>query len=145
MKKYTYVAILQYDVDGISIWFPDIEEAYTCSTTTEEAIKNAEEVIKLSLRSRMKDGEKIPAPTELKDVKIEINQYTTLITVSLEEKIKYDKKTLTIPHELNIAAEAAGINFSQVLQLALKEKLIGPMRQSYKDEGFVDEEFLPEN
>ncbi len=124
MKKYTYAAILQYDNDGISVSFPDIEEAYTFASTTEEALNDAEEVLKLSLRSRLKDCEDIPTPTELRDLKIEQNQFTTLVSVVLEKKKKYDKKTLTIPHELNIEAENAGINFSQVLQSALREKLI---------------------
>ncbi len=124
MKKYTYVAVLQYDEDGISAFFPDMEEAYTCSITTEEALKDAAEVLKLSIRSRIKDNEDIPKPTEIKDIKLEKNQYTTLISVDMEEKIKYDKKTLTIPHDLNVAAEEAGINFSQVLQTALREKIM---------------------
>ena len=123
MKNYQYIAIIEYDNDGISIWYPDLQEAYTSAASTEEVLKNAEEVLKLTLKSRLKDGEEIPTPTDLKEINIEKHQYTTLVTVSLEEKIKYDKKTLTIPHDLNIAAEAAGINFSQVLQSALKEKL----------------------
>lgn len=124
MKQYTYVAILQYDEDGISVWFPDIQEAYTCATTTEEALKDAEEVLRLSLKSRIKDQEEIPVPTELKEIKAEKGQYTTLVSVTLDKKVKYDKKTLTIPHDLNVAAEEAGINFSKVLQAALKDKLI---------------------
>lgn len=124
MKQYTYVAILQYDEDGISVWFPDIQEAYTCATTTEEALKDAEEVLSLSLKSRIKDQEEIPVPTELKEIKAEKGQYTTLVSVTLDKKVKYDKKTLTIPHDLNVAAEEAGINFSKVLQAALKDKLI---------------------
>lgn len=124
MKNYTYAAILQYNDDGISVFFPDIDEAYTCAATTEEALKDAVDVLKLSLRSRIKDGEEVPVPTELKNIKTEKNQYTTLVSITLDNKVKYDKKTLTIPHDLNIAAEDAGINFSQVLQNALREKLM---------------------
>jgi len=123
MKAYKYISIIEYNKDGISVWFPDFSEAYTCADSTEQALKDAEEVLKLTLKSRIKDGEEIPAPTDLKEIHLEENQYTNLITVSLEQKIKYDKKTLTIPHDINVAAEAAGINFSQVLQQALKEKL----------------------
>lgn len=40
---------------------------------------------------------------------------------------KYDskavKKTLSIPNWLNTKAEEAGVNFSQILQDALKERL----------------------
>jgi len=124
MKKYTYPAIIQYDEDGLSLWFPDMDEAYSNALTIEEAIDNAEQVLKLTLRSRIKDGENIPAPTELKTINLQSNQRTTLVSVFLEEKIKYDKKTLTIPHDLNIAAEQAGINFSQLLQTALKQKIL---------------------
>ncbi len=104
-KKYTYVAILQYGDDGISVYFPDIYEAYTCALTTEEALKDAEEVLRLSLRSRIRDGEELPEPTELKNITTGKNQYTTLVSIALDSKMKYDKKTLTIPHDLNVAAE----------------------------------------
>jgi hypothetical protein len=36
---------------------------------------------------------------------------------------KFVKKTLTIPEWLNIVAEKEGVNFSQVLQSALKERV----------------------
>ena len=39
-------------------------------------------------------------------------------------KIAYVKKTLTIPSYLDILAKNKNINFSQVLQEALKEKLL---------------------
>jgi predicted RNase H-like HicB family nuclease len=122
-KNYSYIAILEYDDDGISVFFPDIKEAYTCSNSISEAVKDASEVLKLSLKSRIKDNESIPEPTEFKNLKLTKNQYTILVTVSLGSIIKYDKKTVTIPHDLNIFAEEAGINFSQILQTALREKL----------------------
>ncbi|PTQ55225.1 MAG: Phage-related protein [Candidatus Carbobacillus altaicus] len=40
------------------------------------------------------------------------------------------KKTLTIPKWLNYEAEKTGINFFQVLQFALKEKLSMTKKQS---------------
>ena len=50
---------------------------------------------------------------------------TKLEEIGLKDEIetKAVKKTLTIPYWLNVEAEKAGINFSQVLQVALKEKL----------------------
>lgn len=124
MRNYTYVAILQYDADGISVFFPDIAEAYTCALTAEEALKDAAQVLKLSLRSRIKDGEVIPEPEDIRKIIIKENQYTTFITASLDNENKYDKKTLTLPHSLNTAAVKAGINFSKVLQAALKVELV---------------------
>ena len=74
------------------------------------------------------ENEDIPEPTPLKDVKLENNQRAVLIEVCLAllreaRNNKAVKKTLTIPYWLNVEAEKAGINFSQVLQVALKEKL----------------------
>ena len=123
-EKYTYVAVLEYDEDGISVFFPDIEEAYTCSDNTEKVLFDAQEVLKLSIRSRINDGENIPKPTALKDIKIGEGQYTSIVSVELEKEVEFDKKTLTIPHYLNEEAKKAGINFSQVLQKALKEMLL---------------------
>lgn len=126
--KYSFVAIFDYAEDGINIVFPDIEEAISCANTTEEALKKAEEVLGLCLVSREDDNEEIPVPTDIKDIKLETNQRTVIITVWMplarqEVKTIFDKKTLTIPHWLNEQAEKAGINFSQVLQAALKDKL----------------------
>ena len=55
-------------------------------------------------------------------------QFTNYIAADTDEyRKKYDnraiKKTLSIPSWLNTQAEQAGVNFSQVLQEALKEKL----------------------
>jgi hypothetical protein len=54
---------------------------------------------------------------------IQKNRLTTLISIVLDKITKYDKKTLTIPYEFSIAAKDEGINFSQVLQAELMEKL----------------------
>ena len=40
---YEYVAILNYEEDGINIYFPDLQGCLSCADTTEEALKNAEE------------------------------------------------------------------------------------------------------
>jgi len=127
-NKYSFVAILDYAEDGINILFPDIPEAISCATTTQEAIKNAEEVLGLCLVSREDDGEEIPQMTDIRNVSLESNQRTIIVNVWMplaraEVKTINDKKTLTIPHWLNVEAEKAGVNFSQILQLALKDKL----------------------
>jgi predicted RNase H-like HicB family nuclease len=126
--KYSFVAIFDYSEDGISISFPDIPEAISCAKTTEEALKYAEEVLGLCLVSREDDEEEIPCPTELENINPEKNQRTVIITVWMplarkETKTIYDRKTLTIPHWLNVEAEKAGLNFSQLLQSAIKDKL----------------------
>ncbi|WP_026486675.1 type II toxin-antitoxin system HicB family antitoxin [Caldanaerobius polysaccharolyticus] len=125
---YIFPAIFTYDDDGISIEFPDLPGCLSCADTTEEAMHNAKEVLGLFLWGMERDNEPIPEPTPINKLKLETNQIPVLIEVWMplvrnEMDNKSVKKTLTIPQWLNIMAERNNINFSQVLQEALKEKL----------------------
>ena len=130
MKKdsYYFIAIVSFDDDGISINFPDLEGCFTCAENSEEIYKMAKEVLGLHLWSMERDGEDISNPSTIKDIKLEANETSILIDVFMppvRDRInnKVIKKTLTIPQWLNIEAEKEGVNFSQVLQTALKEYL----------------------
>lgn len=79
--SYESIAILDYAKDGISISFPDLPGCLSCADTTNEAIKNAEEVLGLVLYDMEQEKEKIPDPTSLKDIKCKSNQKTVLINV----------------------------------------------------------------
>jgi len=75
-----------------------------------------------------KDNKPIPEPTPIDKIKIEFNQVLVLVEawmplVRSEKDNKAVKKTLTIPKWLNDLAEKKKINFSRVLQQALKEQL----------------------
>ena len=125
---YIFPAIFDYAEDGISIEFPDLPGCLSCADTDEEALYMAKDVLKGFLLCMEEENEDIPEPTPLKDVKLENNQRAVLVEVCLAllregRNNKAVKKTLTIPYWLNVEAEKAGINFSQVLQVALKEKL----------------------
>nr|WP_312292119.1 type II toxin-antitoxin system HicB family antitoxin [Clostridium chromiireducens] len=125
---YTFPAILSFDTDGINISFPDIEEAFTCAETEEEAINNAQEVLELVLVGMEQDGVEVPKPTKLSEVKCAENERTILVTVYMAAaranvKAVYMNKTLTVPKWLNELAVKKKINFSQLLQEALKDAL----------------------
>lgn len=130
MKKdrYIYPAVFSYEDDGISIEFPDLPGCLTCGDTTEEALKNAKEAMELYMYGLEEDGEDIPSPTEIKNIKIGANETIVLIDVWMVPVRDYMenraiKKTLTIPKWLNEMAEENGVNFSHILQNALKEYL----------------------
>lgn len=137
MKKddiYIYPSIFSFDDDGISVEFPDLEGCFTCGDTTKEAIKNAKEAMGLHLFGMEEDNETIPEATDIKDIKLENNQSIVLIEVYMpivREVINNQsvKKTLTIPRWLNNLAERNNINFSQLLQSALKDILNVPKTQ----------------
>ena len=125
---YVYPAIFSYEEDGISIEFPDLPGCLPCADTTEEAMKNAKEALGLHLYGMETDNEVIPNPSKITDLTVEKNSVIVLVEVFMplvRERInnRYIKKTLTLPYWLNAQAEQQGINFSGVLQEALKERL----------------------
>ena len=125
---YIYPAVFDYAEDGISIEFPDLPGCLPCADTTEEAVKNAKEAMKLHLYGMEQDGDEIPEPTPIDKIKAEKNQAIILVDVFMppfreKQRTKYVKKTLSIPSWLNSEAEHCGINFSAVLQEALNERV----------------------
>lgn len=127
-ESYEFVAIFNYAKDGISISFPDLPGAFSSANTTEEAIRNANEVLGLVLYDMEEDKKDIPKPTSLDNIQCKENEKTVLINVwmplvrnELDEQAV--KKTLTIPQWLNRLAEEQNVNFSKLLQTALKEYL----------------------
>ena len=126
--KYSYIAVVSFDDDGISIDFPDLHGCFTCSETEAEIFQMAKEVLGLHLWSMEQDGEPIPEPSNIKNIKLEENETAMLIEVFMppvRDRInnRVVKKTLTIPQWLNAEAERYGVNFSQILQNGLKEYL----------------------
>ena len=126
--KYSYIAVISFDYDGISINFPDLDGCFTCAETEDEIYQMAREVLGLYLWSMERDGEIIPESSNIKNIKLEENETAMLIEVfmpPIRDRInnKVVKKTLTIPQWLNVEAERQGVNFSQILQNGLKEYL----------------------
>lgn len=124
MKKKVYPAIFTYDGEYYNVNFID----FSCSTfgkSIEEAFNMAQEAMGLYLE----DCKEYPAVTqELSRIKLNKNEFIALIDIDMEEYYKKHsnravKKTLSIPEWLNTEAEKKNINFSQVLQEALKVKL----------------------
>ena len=129
MAKYIYPAIFTPEKEGgYSIVFPDIDGCYTCGDNLDDGLSMANDALALMLVQLEDDKEDIPAPTPINKLKLKKNEFSTLISA---DTIKYRhtlnnaavKKTLSIPAWLNDAAISAGINFSQVLQDALKTQL----------------------
>ncbi|EHI98003.1 Uncharacterized protein family UPF0150 [Clostridium sp. DL-VIII] len=126
--SYTFPAIFTYDDDGVSVEFPDLPGCFSCGDTTEESIKMAKEALALHLYGMEEDNDIIPDAALINKLSLSENQIPMLIEVymplyrtAIENQSV--KKTLTIPQWLNKLAEKNKINFSQVLQLAIKEQL----------------------
>ncbi len=128
MAKYAYPAIFTPEENGYSIRFPDLESCYTSAQDVNEGLEMAKDVLCLTLYWMEKEGKDIPVPTRVNDVAHDGGEFVSLVACDTEWYRRfYDskavKKTLTIPSWLNDLAESNGINFSGVLQEALKAKL----------------------
>jgi len=129
MAKYIYPAIFTKEDDGkISVLFPDIENCFTGGNDMADALEMAEDVLCLMLYDMEKDGKAIPVPSASKAIKTKGESVVSLVRCDTETyrrfyETKSVKKTLTIPMWLNERAERANVNFSGVLQEALKTQL----------------------
>ena len=126
--KFFYLALFHKE-DGGGFWvsFPDIPECLTQGTDMSQAYEMAVDALGLALEDRMKENN-VPVPTSIDFLVIAENSYPVIIEFDLlEYKKKHSsravKKTLTIPEWLNDEAIKKNINFSAVLQEALKAQL----------------------
>ena len=123
-KKYAYPAIFEKEETGYYVNFPDIDPCYTEGSTLEEAVFMAQDVLESRIAVALEDGEKLPPPSNLEDLNGDIVMLIVADIENIKEMTRYVKKTLSIPYWLNIACEKEHINFSKVLQEALKDKLL---------------------
>lgn len=128
VERYIYPAVFSYE-DGqeIAVVFPDLDAA-TSGTDESDALLSARELLGCVLYGLEEDMEEIPAPTPLSEVPVSENERAVLIDVYMPS-IRMAKvnrsvnRTVTLPAWLNAAALERNINFSQVLQEALKSQL----------------------
>ena len=126
--KYVYPAIFTEENGAYSVLFPDLEGCYTCGDDLKDAFEMAEDVLAFTLYHYESKGLSIPAPSALGSIKTHENEFVSFVLADTLEYQKIHnskavKKTLTIPEWLNELAVENNINFSQVLQNALKEQL----------------------
>jgi len=127
--KYTYTAIFTPEENGLySVNFPDIQGCHTSGDNIADAVYMAQDVLCLTLYDLEQDMKPIPVASRPHDIKTTGYQFTSVIAVDTEAYRRYYenkpvKKTLTIPMWLNERAERENINFSGILQEALKSHL----------------------
>ncbi len=130
--KYVYVACFYPDEDGgYTVVIPDLEGAVTEGNDLLHAIEMANDCASGWIVGELKEKRDIPKARNIRDIQLDDelpNGFKSYVYVDLiEYKKKYNnksiKKTLTIPGWLNDLAEEKHINFSGVLQEALKEHL----------------------
>lgn len=128
VNRYFYPAVFTYEEgQEIAVFFPDLDVA-TSGENEDDALLSARELLGVVLSGLEEDGEVIPKASSLRDVVVEENEKVVLIDVfmpsyRMASVNRSVNRTVTLPAWLNAAALEVNLNFSQVLQEALKEKL----------------------
>lgn len=129
MNKLFYPAIFHVaEEGGFWITFPDIPECMTQGDDIQHAYEMAIEALGLAISCRKEEQLEIPVPSNPCMLTTSANEYCVVIEFDMlayqkRTSSRSVKKTLTIPEWLNEEAMVLGINFSQVLQEALLQKV----------------------
>jgi len=128
-EKYVFPVIFTYE-DGyeIAVTFPDLPGCASSGADEVEALEMAKDALGGHLWCLEKDGDVIPTPSHLCDIKLEENERAALIevympSVRLSQETRSVSRTVTLPAWLNAAATEKGVNFSQALQSTLMNEL----------------------
>lgn len=113
--------------EGYLVYIPDFDNN-TFGETIADAMDMARDAINLVGISRQDNNLPIPEPSDLEKVKCKAGEMKILVDVDFDAYRRMldnrsVKKNCTIPSWLNERAEQANINFSAVLQEALKQRL----------------------
>lgn len=127
-ERYFFPAIFIYESGKeIAVDFPDLKCA-TSGENDDDAFLSARELLGCVLFGLEEDEEPIPSPTPLSDIRTKENERAVLIdvympSVRMANINRSVNRTVTLPAWLNAAALERNINFSQVLQDALKSQM----------------------
>ena len=127
MNRLFYPAVFHKENDGFWVSFPDFPECFTEGDDMQQAYEMAVDALGLAITNRQKEKEEIPVPSDISEIKTDDGFIVVLefdmLAYLKKHNSKAVKKSLTIPEWLNESASAMGLNFSQVLQEALMQKL----------------------
>lgn len=109
------------------VFVPDLE-INTEGVDIADSIEMARDAIGLKCIVMEDMNLEIPSPSDIKDISFGKDEFVTLVDVDLSDyrrknEMRTVKKNCTLPSWLCYEAEKANINFSAVLQAALKREL----------------------
>ena len=125
---YCYPAVVEQGAEELGVYFPDFDGCISGGANVQEVATNAREALSLHLYGMEQDGDVLPEPSNPLNIRLGDNQYLIMVDVNYGFfRDKMDKKSVdrvvTLPRYLNAAAKECGINVSQLLQEALKNRL----------------------
>lgn len=125
--KYAYPIVITPSDGDYVVYVPDLD-INTQGSSVADAMEMARDAIGMWGCFEQDEKRTIPKPGRRVNVKTAPNDIVTLVDVDFDEYRRRNenravRKNVTIPSWLNERAEEAGVNFSAVMQDALKARL----------------------
>ena len=135
-----YPAIFHKAVEGgYIVIFPDFNYGATQGETLDEAIEMAQDYIGTWLYDDYIQGKELPKPSNINDISLKIAEdekeyyipnesFKSLVSLDMKKYVRECKsqivrKNVSIPSWLNEMAKRYNLNFSNLLQEAIKKEL----------------------
>lgn len=129
-NHYLYPCVFEQAKNNVGFYFPDFPGFVGTHETVEKGVPVARDLLAEAILQHKDEKKPLPHPSDSKDIELyDPSDRIVFIDVWLtpyEDKAanKVVNKNCTLPKWLRDAGEAAGLNFSQLLQSAIKEALI---------------------
>jgi len=120
---FSYPVICHYEDGGYWSEFPDLDACFSQGETVDEIISNSKESLEGFLESCLERNVSLPKPTLITELHAEGKDFLSYVTCDIAGSGKSIRKNVTLPEWLAAKAEKAGVNFSQTLQDALRQRL----------------------
>jgi predicted RNase H-like HicB family nuclease len=128
--KYSYPAFIGFDEPAgrYYILFPDLPGCTTTGDTEKDALLNAQEAMSLHLFGMEDEGDAVPSPSSIMELKGGKGETVVLIEAWMphfreQMETKAVNKTVTLPGWLDKLARTANLNYSQILRDAIIDRL----------------------
>lgn len=137
--NYPALFLKEKDSESYTVIFPDLEGCISCGDNLNDAFKMAQDALGAYLFEYYTKPNEIPKASRIDEIEIKLDEddknyflydksFKNYVSIDLAEYVKKSstktvKKTLSIPSYLNEAGIENNINFSLLLQDALKKKL----------------------
>lgn len=137
--NYPALFLKEKDSEAYTVIFPDLQGCVTYGDSINDALRMAQDVLGAYLFEYYTKPNEIPKASSIDDIELKIDEedkeyflyegsFKNYVSLDLTDYVKKSsnknvKKTLTIPSYLNEAGIENNINFSLILQEALKKEL----------------------
>ncbi|WP_336769876.1 hypothetical protein [Bacillus bombysepticus] len=127
-EQYFYPSIIRFDGEKYEARFPDFKDFRATGLNRVEIVRKAKRVLGEHLFKLESEKLDPPEPSDIHSIDVQKNEMIFALEIHMplyriNDRDHAIKKTVTIPAWLNNVALENDVNFSRVLQEALKAKL----------------------